>query len=144
MITPKRVHSITNPTKVQMTELFKFMQERCDPLKEASTEMFLSLMSMSPCKRLAANLHFTLERMTTTHIRNVLEDGLSEKEKSALLELELHSAPDELLSVAHGLLNVHERWFLMKSIGSKFRSAAEKSAEFLQTGDLLKDLLEGT
>jgi hypothetical protein len=85
-----------------------------------------------------------LDRMTVVQIRNVLEDGLSADEQAALLELELHEASDALLGVAHGLLNVHERWFLLKSVGSKFRAAADSSMEYVQPSDLLGGLLGGS
>jgi hypothetical protein len=144
MMTPKRVHSITNPTKERLIELFLFMQRQCDSEKGPAVRALLSLMTLLPPKRLALNLRIMLERMTTLQIRNVLEDGLRDEEKAALLELELRGASDELLGVAHGLLNVHERWFLLKSVGSKFRTASESSMEFLQSSDLLKDLLGDT
>jgi hypothetical protein len=106
--------------------------------------VFIPLMSMPPYRRLAMNLGRMLDRMAGVQIRNVLEDGLAAEEQAALLELELHEASDTILGVAHGLLNVHERWFLLKSVGSKFRAAAESSMEYVQPSDLLGGLLGGS
>ena len=120
------------------------MQSHCEPGKSRAVDVLLPLMGASPHKRLTINFHVMLERMAVAQIRNVLEDGLMDEEKEALLELELRGASDELLGIAHGVLNVHERWFLLKSIGSKFRTAAEAAAEMLNPPDLIKDLLEKT
>jgi hypothetical protein len=124
-------------------EFFAFVEARCERGGPVFT-VFIPLMSVSPHRRLATNLGRMLDRMAVVQIRNVLEDGLSEDEQKALLELELHEASDTFLGVAHGLLNVHERWFLLKSVGSKFRAAADSSMEYVSPGDLLGGLLGGS
>lgn len=143
MMTPKRVHSTTNPPREKLVELFVFMQKKCgENPGSLAVSVLLPLMSVAPHRRLSANLHVMLDRMAVTQIKNVLDDGLTDEEKAALLELELRGASDEMLGVAHGLLNVHERWFMLKSVGSKFRAAVECTADLLRSEDLLKDLLE--
>ena len=141
MITPKRVRSIANPSRKSLLEFFVFAAKRCEQGGSVFS-VFIPLISIPPRRRLEANLRVMLNQMAIVQIRNVLDDGLTSEEKTALLELELHKASDELLGVAHGLLNVHERWYLLKSVGSKFRAAAENSMEFLQKSDLLGDILE--
>jgi hypothetical protein len=142
-MTPKRVHSLTNPSRATLLNFFAFAEARCERGGPVFT-VFIPLMSVSPHRRLATNLGRMLDRMAVVQIRNVLEDGLSEDEQKALLELELHEASDTFLGVAHGLLNVHERWFLLKSVGSKFRAAADSSMEYVSPGDLLGGLLGGS
>lgn len=138
---PKKVRADTNPSREKICMLLKFADARCERTGPFY-DVLLPLATTSPVQRLTANLYRMLQLTEINEVRDILADGLTGVERQALLELELHGASDELLSIAHGLLNVHERWFLLKSVGRKYRDAAVNRGEFARPSDVLGTLLE--
>jgi hypothetical protein len=90
-----------------------------------SNETFLlmnKLMALPPVLRLTINLRNLMVEQSIRIVRNWVE-SLAPEERAALSELEQRGVPAELMEVAHGLFNIHERWSVMKSTAKAFREA---------------------
>jgi hypothetical protein len=55
-------------------------------------------------------------------VDNVLTDGLASDERALLSQLD-SVLPQDLREIAHGLLNVHERWVMARAVAKSFRLA---------------------
>lgn len=86
---------------------------------------------MPPTVRLASNLQILVALMRGGPIYSVLSEGLTAEERAALVELDLCGLTVQARETAHGLLNIHERWVLMKALRRLFRVAASAPEEFL-------------
>ena len=54
-------------------------------------------------------------------VRSVIPDGLTERERRALIVLQARNIPRQVLETAQGLLNVYERYQLLAAVGGMFR-----------------------
>ena len=81
--------------------------------------------------RLAVNMKALLNLMVDGPIYNVLTEGLTSQEHAALVELDVRGLPIDAREVAHGLLNVHERWVAMRFFRGFFKKATKVSGGFL-------------
>jgi hypothetical protein len=88
-----------------------------------------------PAIRLAINMKTVIGLSAGAPVYNVLRDGLLPEEYIALVELDLCGLPASAREVAHGLLNVHERWCILKTTRRLFRDAISARDEFLSPND---------
>jgi hypothetical protein len=137
---PKRVRSVPNPDKAAILGLVQLIADRCP--NSAAAKVFLRLSFQSASNRLECNLHVILACMADHEVEGVLNNGITDDERMALLELEDSGALDSHLAIAHGLLNIHERWLLMKSVSRLFREAVTRDGQYLSEPDLLSSILD--
>lgn len=91
-------------------------------LSEKTCRLFTERASLRPHVRLAKSLDMMLSQALEADWERV-EDCLSEEERRALDELDRSSLPLRIKEIGHGVLDVHCRWQLMKSVGRLFREA---------------------
>ena len=114
---PKRVWCEANPTETRRTALHSYLDKFPNAHK-----LFKTLGDMSHVARLGVNLRVVCAQLSNGPVEDILRDGLTPTEKKALLEIEA-AIPETMLEVAHGLLNVHQRWLLVRTLSKQFRSA---------------------
>lgn len=119
---PRKVYSRSNPPASDIQRLLSFLASKKP--NGTAHNLFVMRASEQPVRRLAINLKSTLGLMALVEIHDVLADGLSGEELHALFQLEDLECENSLLEIAHGLLHVHERWVMLKSMSRKFREAA--------------------
>ena len=101
------------------------------------TRMLLArLASYPPAVRLTVNLKTLLGLMTGLPkyrtIHSVLGEGLLPVERQALVELDMCGLSIHAREVAHGLLNVHERWKAMKELRNMYDRAGKAADNFIR------------
>jgi hypothetical protein len=102
-------------------------------VSETTSFVLARMASYPPHIRLAVNLKTLIGLLTQAENPkyNVLKDGLMSDEYAALVELDMRGLPSHAREIAHGLFNVHERWFLMKQLRRLFRGAYEARDEYI-------------
>lgn len=94
------------------------------------------LASYPPTVRLTVNLKVLLGLMTGLPryktIRSVLREGLLPEEQNTLVELDICGLSIHAREVAHGLLNVHERWVAMKELRGMYDRAGKAADNFIR------------
>ena len=93
--------------------------------------MLARLVSYPPAVRLAVNLKTVVGLMVNGPIYSVLTEGLLPEERAALVELDLCGLPSHAREIAHGLMNIHERWLMMKTARHMFKEAQKAKDEYL-------------
>lgn len=121
---PRKVYSRSNPDASEIKLLLSCISA-CEP-DGVACRLFTDRAKEKPVRRLAINLQSTLGLMALVEITDILTDGMAGVEIAALFQLEDIGCPETLLEIAHGLLNVHERWILLKSMSRKFREASSQ------------------
>lgn len=121
------------PTKEAMNALY--WNAILKGVSSESIDFFIHRASLKPPQRLAVNLKIALFEMIDTEPSNVLQDGLTDKEKHVLAELSSKDLSLKDQETAHGIFNVHERWKLQKSLSSTFRKARSVS-DFTPLGEI--------
>jgi hypothetical protein len=79
-------------------------------------------MRTEPVLRLSVNLKHIILESALGPVRN-WKEALAPEEREALTDLQDHGFASEHMEVAHGLLNIHERWSVMKATAKAFREA---------------------
>ena len=132
MAAPERQWCRSFPSAESIGQLLK----ECEKHKISDTTVVLlrRLAARKPRLRLAVNLHMCLSAAIDKDLDNILVDGLWEDERRALIELDTSAVPPPLREVAHGLLNVHERWVLWRSLARSFRTAEAAKDHLLDDG----------
>jgi hypothetical protein len=94
------------------------------------------LASYPPVVRLTVNLKTLLGLMASLPkyrtIHSVLKEGLLPEEQSALAELDIMGLSINAREIAHGLLNVHERWIVMKDLRRIYDRAGKANDQYLR------------
>lgn len=101
------------------------------------------LASYPPNVRLVVNLKMLIGLMVDGPIYNVLTEGLTPAEHTALAELDIKGLTSRSREVAHGLLNVHERYQAMQGLRSIVKRAQGARGRFI-TIDLKEENGEET
>jgi hypothetical protein len=118
---PDHVMSRSFPTKEMIQQLFSAMARA--KVSARTQNLMRSMAEHPPRLRLVINLKMFLTVFELRAETNILIGGLSDKERQALCELDSANLPVPLREVAHGLLNVHERWKLQKNILQSMKQA---------------------
>jgi hypothetical protein len=128
-IPPESVRSNSYPQREQLRELG---QACIDYDVSKKTGLILArLANMTPKVRLAVNLKVVVGLMIGRPIHNVLTEGLTPSEHAALVELDMRGLPLSARETAHGLMNVHERWCVMRDLRKLFSKAARAGDAYL-------------
>jgi hypothetical protein len=118
-------------------EMLALGEELRDKGVSTETRMLLGqLATYPPTVRLTVNLKTLLGLMTGLPkykvIHSILAEGLLPEERQALSELDMCGLSIRAREVAHGLLNVHERWLVMKSLRRIYNRAGQAEDEYLR------------
>jgi len=127
------LRSRANPSKDELRELGQELREH--GVSERTRLLLAKLASYPPNIRLAINLKIVVGLLINGPIYSVLREGLTPDERAALVELDMRGLSIRARETAHGLLNVHERWFTLKRVRSMFRDAVAAADEFLLPKD---------
>lgn len=83
--------------------------------------LFERMASYSPPLRLAINIKTFMGETIVREVEDILQHGITPAERAALIELDSSKLPIYLREVAHGLLNLHERWIVKKALSKPIR-----------------------
>lgn len=129
MKSPESVYCRSFPNAGEIKELLRMIETR--EISEITKEFFRMLASLPPEQRLAINLKTLLSLNAIRPVENILVDGLSERERKALVELDSSGVPIRIREIGHGLVNLHEKWKTMRSLGKSFREARAARGQFV-------------
>jgi hypothetical protein len=115
-----RYFSRANPTAASLSAFNKELKARS--VSDDTAALFGILMRTEPVLRLSVNLKHVLVESALGPVRN-WKETLAPEEREALTDLQDHGFASEHMEVAHGLLNIHERWSVMKATAKAFREA---------------------
>lgn len=130
---PHRVRAQEVITKEELKSLGKTL--RVFKVSYETRVLLAKKAAQPPPIRLKTNLESTLGRMAQGEVKSVLTDALAPAERRALVELDLKQLPTEMREIAHGLLNIHERWLVMKSMRRSFDQTRICQGDFLVVAD---------
>lgn len=126
-----------NATKDELHELGQALREH--GVSERTRLLLAKLASYPPNVRLVVNLKATVGLMVGGPVYGVLRDGLTTPERDALVELDMRGLSTSAREIAHGLLNIHERWVTLQALRNLFRRAIDAKEEFLVPKDLQEE-----
>ena len=87
----------------------------------ATKQKIWNLTTTLPEKRLAINCMTFIRLLSEKPVKKILDDGITKDERRMLFELEDLEFSDPHLMTVHSLLNLKERYFMMKAMRDCFR-----------------------
>lgn len=132
---PAKAWAHENPTAA---ELGKFCAEMWrTKLSQETRELFFALAVLPPPLRIAHNLRILAELVPyVTEWQDILREGLTDRERLALCELDATQLSVRAKEIAHGLLNLHSRWRVMQTLKGAFVDAQRQRRQFLGSAQL--------
>jgi len=124
LIPPEQVRSNSYPSEQELKALGAELREF--GVSFSVRVMMAQLAARPPRVRLAANLKTVVSLMAKAPVYNILTEGLTPEEHAALVELDMRGLSIGARQTAHGLLNVHERWTMLRSLRRLFKQAPRK------------------
>ena len=121
---PEDIYFKGKPTSEDIRHLVKELVD--SGVSEATAQLFGSLSITPPEVRLADALNHTLGVLIERAIRHVLNDGLHDIEKAALIELDEFEFSLRSRITARGLLCVKERYAMVRGLRGYFSSARQE------------------
>lgn len=121
---PPAMYASASVAKADADRLLKdltTLREAGDRLPADTFKLFQQLCQMPPAARLSRNLKLVLSVLAKQAITDIMQEGLTEVERLALLDLEHLGAPSDLRAVAQGLLNINERAQLVAMTQEMYR-----------------------
>lgn len=137
---PIRSYALALPSSRRIREFMECLSEH-PGISQRTKELFSHVASLPPPDRLAFNLLVVSEILKLAGIDNVLEMGVTPVERVALIEVQ--SMPAGFCEVAHGLLNIHERWTFKRAMGKSFGDARMARDRFWAGVKPLDEILGG-
>ena len=125
----ERILSKSFPSKEEMGELLDEL-ERSNVSKQ-TYQLFRNLASWVPHLRLSINIKNLLGEAVLHDVNDVLVDGLQPVERRSLLEIDSLGLPVRIREVAHGMLNIHERWIVKRALNQAMKKAKESHTSVL-------------
>lgn len=123
---PEYIHIDGDPA---VDDVRALLQELADKrVSEKTALLFANLAVVQPNYRLALNLKKALNILSEKRVNNVLEEGLTEPETEALVELDRRHFSDDARTTSRALLNVKERWLLSKAMSGVFARSRASNA----------------
>ena len=124
----ERILSKSFPSREELNELLDELEK--NHVSCQTYQLFKSLVALPPDLRLSINIKCFLGEAVLHEINDVLVDGLQPVEKKALAEVGGLGLPVRILEVAHGVLNIHEKWIVKRALGQAMRKAKQSSGSF--------------
>ena len=125
----ERILSKSFPSTAEMGELLDELEK--NHVSKQTYQLFHSLASWAPCLRLSINIKNLLGEAVLHDIENVLHEGLQPVERRAIAEVENLGLPVRIREVAHGMLNIHERWIVKRALNQAMKKAKQSSGAIL-------------
>lgn len=116
---PQKMYSNSLASLGKLKELVLEMKRR--GLSTKTRRLFERLASHPPPLRLAINIKTFMGETVVRRVEDILQHGITPAERSALIELDSSNMPRHLREVAHGLLNLHERWIVRRALAKPIR-----------------------
>lgn len=126
---PERIRSEAYAPEDALRELGAAMKDA--GVSPKTRLLFAKLANLPPTIRLAVNLRSLIGQMVRGPINNILVEGLTPVEQRALVELDQSGLSVTLRELAHRLLNIHQRWLMMKDLRRHFREAQRAKDEYI-------------
>jgi hypothetical protein len=134
--TPERVWSRSHPTRDELLEFLRALERH--GISVSTRALFEKRISQPPVLRLALNIKSLMGETVVRDVENILSEGLAPDERRALLEIDAAGLSVPLREIAHGLLAVHERWVVWKSLVRAIKEARANENEHVE-----RKLLDG-
>jgi len=136
---PDREFARSWPTPTEVQELLDAL--RALGVRDETVQLYKRLGEYPPSARLAVNVRNFLGRTITREVSDVLAQGLKPNEMTALVDIQRVGLSTHLREIAHGLLNIHERWIVKRALAKSFRQAKECERGWYQPKKPLDDIL---
>ena len=111
-----RLSKITSEDIVKLIKAVRVI----DVSRETKLKIW-DLAHTKPEARLALNCMTVLRLCSEHRVETITEHGITNEERRVLIDLEDSGMRDSTLKIAHSLLNLKERWFLVKAMRDSFR-----------------------
>jgi hypothetical protein len=135
------VKDVPDARSLNSSDIHSLLKWLSDHDEADSFRFFRKLAELSPHHRLVRNLTELSRLLLHTTVKSVLVEGLNEQEHAALRQMEMSSAPLDLLGIAHSLLNIEERGDYVVTFGTLLRDLRTKRDGYIEPAVLSK-LLE--
>ena len=114
-------------------ELYQFINDVNEAFVSAhAKDLFTALAAMPSPDRLSHNLCVFAGLIPRVQVwRDILVDGLTDEERTALCELDASTLSVRAREIAHGLLNLHSRWLVMRALKGTLTDAQRHHREYL-------------
>ncbi len=110
-------------------------------VSDDSIDLLGKLASQPPDIRLAINLKSLIGCMLgSNQHHNVMLHGITHAEREALVELDVKNISVRGREIAHGLLNIYERWLVMKKLGPVFQKYRPRRGAYVNIHGVIDDL----
>jgi hypothetical protein len=106
------------PTHQDVDKLAMEMKKR--GISNETVQLLLGRANLDLKQRLSINLRITLSVLALSECRDTLNDGLTQAEHRALVELQLRNMSMESLVIAHAVLNIAERKSILDTFNSMY------------------------
>lgn len=136
---PDREFARSWPTPTEVQELLDALRAR--GVRDETVQLFRRLGEYPPPARLAVNVRNFLGITIIREVDDVLSQGLRTQERDALLDVQRAGLSTYLREIAHGLLNVYERWVVKRALAKSFRQAYACELGWYQDKKPLDDIL---
>jgi len=140
MKVPERTYARSTPTPAEIAELLNALHAA--GTRDSTVQLFRRLGEFPPRVRLAVNIKNFMGETIRRDVNNVLLEGLQPWERGALFDVQTSGVSVHLREVAHGLLNVHERWLVKRALSKPMLEARKCEQRIYKPGKkLLDDIL---
>lgn len=129
---PMYVHSKANATPAEINFALREMHK--SEVIGPYLAFFTRLAQYPPPLRLAINLKSMFGIAAKRDIDDLMLHTLTDAERYALLELDKRHVLVQAKEIAHGLLNIHERWIVWKAVSRPIREAHIAKDNHIPTG----------
>lgn len=129
-----QVYRVAPAGSLHDDELGLFLQEARKILPDQHFRLMEKLAHMPPARRLAVNLKSLADIMAEREVTDVAQDGLTEKERGALIELHRRGATPRVRQIASALLAVEERSDFVGYMGRCFKDLVTRKGGYIQNG----------
>lgn len=119
VIIPQKMYSNSLTSVSKLKELVLEMKRI--GISAKTRRLFERMASYAPPLRLAINIKTFMGETAVREVEDILQHGITPAERAALVELDSSQMPVHLREVAHGLLNLHERWIVRKALAKPIR-----------------------
>jgi len=133
MDVPEFIYLKGPPTKEDIRCLLTELADKGASSK--TIKLFGSLSLTPPAGRLAIGIAQATSILSEQPIHSILEDGVLQEERDALLELDVLQFSKRARKTARGLLCVKERWIFSKSVRGFFNRARADNESYFNLGE---------
>lgn len=119
VLIPQKMYSNSLASLGRLREMVLVMRQL--EISAKTRRLFERMASYPPPIRLAINIKTFMGETAVHEVDDILRHGITPAERAALIELDSSRMPVHLREVAHGLLNLHERWIVKRALSKPIR-----------------------